>query len=251
MKTLILSLIFCLINSFSSAQDNSITRNSFVSAGIPQIKESANFGLVFRGPAFNYGMNWLNKNEKRIFSYEFELGAGVLFSRDIPGISFHLKPVDLAYMFKFPFEVKNLYIGPSFEIDYSYNLYPDLQAGFDYWLTDFNLGIGALYDFNVKKSSVRIKLKSSVLGFVSRQPAYRDPYFYDIGFKYAIKHLNQDLLFGSWDKFNNTQLEISCRFKQDSRFSFGYVFDYSDYFEDPEITIITHSIKLIIGKNKN
>jgi hypothetical protein len=251
LKEFILTLCLLLVFTLGSAQEKTFIRNSFLTAGFNQIKEGANFGLIFRGPGLNYGMDWNSVNEKRFITYEFELGISILFSREIPALGFYLKPVDMVYLFKLPLANNNLYFGPVLKLEYNYNLYPDLQSGFDYWFTNLSLGIGALFDFNYQKSSFRIKLNSSVAGFSSRQEAYRDPYFYDIGFKYAIKHLNQDFYFGSFDDFNVTNFEILYSPDKDSRFSFGYFLKYSGFYHDPRITMLNQGVKLIIGqKNK-
>ncbi len=245
-----LAILFWFIYLFSSAQVILKERNSFLSAGYSQDRESANFGLVFRGPDINYGMAWLVQNEKRILDYKYELGTGVLFAKDIPGLGFYLKPVDLACLFKFPLDVKNLYFGPSVQIEYNYFLYPDLQSAFDYWFSNYSLGARIHYDLSYKKSSFRINLNTSLLGFVSRQPAYREPYYYDIGFSHAIDHLNNDLTPGSWNMYNTTRLEILCKLKPGSRCAFGYEFKYTGYSRSPEITMITQNVTLFIGKKQ-
>ena len=241
-------LFLLLIPILGSAQDKTFTRNTFLTAGNNQINEGANFGLIFKGPGLNYGMVWKSANEKRYITYEYELGVGILFSRQIPALGFYLKPIDLAYMYRMPFANENLYLGPIVKLEYNYDLYPDLQAGFDYWFTNLNLGIGAMYNFNFKKSSFRITMNSSIAGFISRQEAYRDPYFYDIGFNYAIKHLHQDLVFGSFSDFNVSNLEILCKANVNSRFTFGYFLKYYGFYKDPQITILNQGVKIIISK---
>lgn len=248
MKKFKLTLILLLVFTTCQAQEKLLTRNSFLTAGLSQVNEDANFGLVFSGPAINYGMTWKSLNEKRLIEYEYELGARILFSREIPALGFYLKPVDLNYLFKF--QDKELYIGPQLQLEYNYNLYPDLQAGFDYWFTNLSLGINARYSFNYKESSFIVMLNSSLAGFTSRQAAYRNPYFYDIGFNHAIRHLNQNLSFGSVNDFNTTNLEIFWKRRVESRLTFGYCLNYYGYFEKPEITILNHGIKLIISKKQ-
>jgi len=249
MKEFKLGIFLLLIFTLGSAQDKTFSRNSLFAAGYKQINESANFGLIFSGPDLNYGMVWKSVNEKRYFSFEYELGAAILFSKKIPALDFYLKPIDLAYLLKIPLEGESLYLGPIMKMEYDYELYPDLQSGFDYWFTNLSFGIGALYDFNYKNISFRIKLNSSLAGYISRQEAYRDPYFYDIGFKYALKHLHHDLYFGSFDDYNVSRVEILCKPKNNSRLTFGYFLKYSGYYHDPQITILNQGIVLIISKN--
>jgi hypothetical protein len=241
-------LLLLLIFTSVTAQDKTLTRNSFLTTGYAQINEGANYGLIFRGPGLNYGMVWNSVTEKRYLTYEYELGVSILFSRQIAALGFYLKPIDLSYLLKIPLAGKKLYLGPLMKMEYNYNLYPDLQSGFDYWFTNLSFGIGALYDINCEKYSFRIKLNTSVAGFISRQEASRDPYFYDIGLKYAVKHLHQDLYFGSFDDYNVSNLEILCKPNINSRFTFGYFLKYSGFYNDPQITILNQGIKFIISK---
>ena len=102
-----------------SAQEKTFIRNSFLTTGFNQINEDENFGLVFRGPGFNYGMSRNSLNEKRYIAFEYEVGVGLLFSREIPGLGFYLKPIDLAYMFKMPLAGKSFYLGPLIKLEYN------------------------------------------------------------------------------------------------------------------------------------
>lgn len=245
MKALKLTLLLSFFHSFLFSQTNEVNRNSFLSTGLIQIKEGANFGLVFKGPEINYGMTWYFVNDARLITYEYELGLETPFTKGIPALGAYLKPVDIAYMFKLP---GSLYTGPSLKFEYQYNLYPDLQSAFDYWFTNFSFGVNTQYDFKYKKSSFRVKLNSSLLGFVSRQPDYRGPYFYDIGFAFAIRHLHQDLRFETVNNYSTSNLEIQWKPKPGYDITFGYELSYSRYSRSPEITLVNHSLKLIFNK---
>ena len=249
MRTFKATLLFLFYFAYCQGQEY-VARESFLSPGFIQIKESANVGLVFKGPSVNYGMLWCLSNEKRMITFEPELGLSILFSRDIPALGFYLKPVDFAYLFKFTIKDDPLYVGPSFNLEYSYNLYPDLQSGFDYWFTNTGFGIHAIYDLRLNSSAFVIKLASSFAGFTSRQQNYRDPYFYDMGMKHAFSHLHQDLTFGSFNRYSCADLEILWKPKPDSRLSIGYELKYSGYFQAPEISVVNHNIKLIFNKKQ-
>lgn len=248
MKAFVISILFLVYFLPVSAQGNNVSRYSFFSTGFSQVKDAANFGLVFSGPIVNYGMKWNLINNKRMITYGYELGAGIPFSKNIPALDFYLKPVDLSYMFRFPGLNNRLYIGPTLKFEYIYNFYPQLQSGFGYWFTNFSLGLKAHYAFNFQSSAFQIALSSSLAGFISRQTDYRDPYFYDIGFKYAVRDLHQNLVFGSLDKYNTTDLEILWKPASESRFTFGYEFRYSGYSGVPEFKKVSHSIKILFSK---
>lgn len=223
-------------------------KSSFLGAGSLQIKDEANFGLVFHGPSVNYGRNWKFLNDNRLINIESEIGVGVLFSKKIPGLNFYLKPVDIEYLLRFDLKNKPFYVGPSLKMEYNYNLYPDLQSGFDFWFTKYCIGVTSVYSMNVKQSVLQVKINSSLFGLVSRQPEYRNPYFYDLGIGHAVRHLHQDLVFGSFGRYNTCKMELLLKNRQHSRFGIGYVFEYAGFYKSPQISIVNHSIKLIIGK---
>jgi len=243
---------FCtfLILMTVRAQEKTNTSNSYLVAGIKQIKESANFGLVFNGPQFIYGHYWESSKNNRIFSIENEIGVCIPFSKGIPALDIYFKPAELSYLFCS--SGKNSFaVGPLVKFEYNYTLYPQLQSAFDYWFTNFSFGVNSRYNFRIGGQFLSTRLKFTLLGFTSRQPDYRNPYWYDIGFKHAIKHLNSDLEFSTLNKYNTTDFELAWKPKPASRITWAYCFKYSGYYEAPEISIVSHNIKLSFNpKNK-
>lgn len=247
MKTFFFACLCSIFLASAMAQENEIKRISYFTAGFIQVKESSNFGLVFRGPGIKYGMAWDFMNEKRIITYEFGIGFGAPFSKGMESLSFYLKPIDFSYLFKIPIGENKLWLGPNLRLVYDYYYYPELQSAFDYWFTNFSIGADAKYGFTKNNSDFVFKLETSVFGFASRQPNYREPYYYDIGFQYAVQHLNQGLAFGSVNEFISANFEFTWKPNKHSRCSYAYQLHYSGYYQSPEIQVLTNSIKLIIG----
>lgn len=229
------------------AQESPWNRTSDITTGYQVVKESANFGLVFQGVNILYGMRWEQTRTNRLLSYEYDLGVGILLSKDIPALGFYLKPLDGQYLFKVNSRDNPLWLGPTVKVVYSYNLYPDLQSGFDYWFTNFSLGLGASYSFPYQQAFITLRGNTSMFGIVARQPAERNPHFYDLGFNYAIQHLHQNLEFGAVDTYLTSTLEI-LYLPQQARLSFGYEFSYAGYYKAPAIHLISHHVKLIFRK---
>lgn len=250
MKTITLVLSAILIILHCSARDKEVISNSYLVAGFKQIKESANFGLVFSGANINYGHYWESSKNNRIFSIENEIGVCIPFSKGIPALDVYLKPAEVSYLFSS--SGKNSFaVGPLVKFEYNYTLYPQLQSAFDYWFTNFSLGINSLYNFNIVGQPLSARLKFTVLGITSRQPESRNPYWYDIGFKYALIHSNSDFAISTLNKYNATNFELTWKPKSAKRITWSYCFDYSGYYESPEISMIRHNIKLTFNpKNK-
>lgn len=249
-KSISLFFLIFLIISVGKAQEKTNTSQSYFSTGFKQIKESANFGLVFSGANVKYGHYWAKTENNRIFSIENEIGVSIPFSKGIPALDIYLKPAEISYLFCN--NRKNSFaVGPLVKLEYNYTLYPQLQSAFDYWFTNFSMGVNTQYNFTIARQSLSAHLKFTLCGFTSRQPESRNPYFYDIGFKHAIKHLNADFEFSTLNKFNTTDFELSWKPKPASRISWAYCFNYSGYFEAPKISMISHNIKLTFKpKNK-
>lgn len=247
MRTFLIILAW-LLSHAANGQGGTVERSGLFSAGFMQIKEGANFGLVFSGPGLQYGMNWDCAKGARLASYRFKLGLAPLFSRGILGARFYVQPAGFSYLIRLSGGENRLYAGPVINWEYSYNLYPDLQSGFDYWFTNISLGLGARYDTGLGGSDLRLALHASLAGLTSRQGSYRDPYFYDLGFGHAIRHLHQDLTFGSFGRFLVAGFEALWRPKSGARLSLGYAMDYYGYFPSPGLTVLDHRVKMIVHK---
>ncbi|MHC1774469.1 MAG: hypothetical protein AB9834_03560 [Lentimicrobium sp.] len=241
-----LFLMILMLSGFS--QENSRPWHSHLSSGLFQVKERANFGLVFKGAGFQYGIGRDFGTKRGTITFGSEVGVSILFSRQIPGLGIYLKPFEAAYLFEIPLKNQHLLVGPSLMLEYNYNMYPDLQSGFDYWFTDISAGLAARYDFRIRKADLQLSLNTSLAGFISRQPDKRDPYFYDIGFKHAVKHLHQDLTFGLAGDYNITSFEIRWKPAPDSRLTYAYTLRYSGFYGNPEISMLNHSVKLIFNR---
>ena len=244
--------MLCFVVEKGFTQDTVRHRNSFATIGFLQIKESANFGLVFKGPSFDLGMNWRYPKRENLLFYEYKLGAAALFAKRIAGININVKPVELAWAWKIPTQKFRLNIGPSLKMEYNLQYYPDLQSGYHYWLTNYNLGIWADASVNIGRSLLGIKFCNSLVGFVSRGEIYDEVYFFDNNFDDVMKHLHSHFEFASFDRFNNTSFEINYRQSPASRLVIGYVFDYYVYSNDPKVKFLNQSLRLtFIPRIKN
>jgi hypothetical protein len=130
-------------------------------------------------------------------------------------------------------------------------MYPDLQSGYSFWFTNFSIGGALRYSFNMKENHFDLSFHTTLLGLTSRQPVYDDPYFYDLSFGYAVKFVHEDLTFGSWGSYIQSELELRWRPKADSRLAWAYSFQYYGCYTEPMLTMLNQTIKLIILPKKN
>jgi hypothetical protein len=57
--------------------------------------------------------------------------------------------------------------------------------------------------------------------------------------------------FGSWNLYNQSELEVRWRPKAGSRLAYAYTFQYYGYYDSPELTILNQSLKLMILPKKD
>ncbi len=247
MKIFLVILLELILNSaFGQVQNSEWNKqhSNTIQLGFKQIKENANYGLVFNGPQIAYVHYWESSKNNRVLSIENELGICIPFSKDIPALDIYFKPVEASYLWRTA-EKSNFGVGPLLKFEYNYTLYPQLQSAFDYWFTNFSFGINTFYNFNLGNQSLSARLKFSLCGFISRQSDDRSPYFYDLGFNHAINHLHSNLKFSAIDDYNTSDFELYWNRNSNSRISWAYGFKYVGYFEAPQITYITHYIKIV------
>jgi len=221
-----------------------------VSLNFLQIKEEMNYGLAFRGPGFGYSYSAQWQNKKRLLEYEGRFIFSIPFTRDILAASLYLVPVRLDYLFKVG-PGKKITVGPYFIAEYNLETYPDLQSIYDFWFTQYSLGGALKYPFNLEKNLLELSIHTTLLGLASRQPVYDDPYFNDQSFANTMKLMHEDLTFGSWGLYNQSELEIRWQPKAESRLAYAYSFQYYGYYEEPRLTMLNHTLKLIILPKKN
>ena len=241
----ILLCVLCLVLFMVHAQTQELKQHSHnLSLNYLQINEEMNHGLVFRGPGLNYSFSMHWQNTRRVIDYEALFGFSYLQSREIGGGNINFIPVKLDYLLAC--KEGNIMLGPFFIADYNYELYPDLQSGYSFWFTNYSLGGMFQYKFNISGQLIKLSLNTSLIGFTSRQVIYDDPYFFDLSLGYIVQYVHQDFKFGSWSRYNRSELEIQWHPRAESRLMFAYVFNYHGYYMEPNLSMVNQSIKLII-----
>ena len=239
------ALLFILVTVQLYSQEERSYRTTFFSSSFLEIKESANYGLVFRGPSVDFGMNWNIPRKNNLIFYEYKVGLATIFSKGIIGMNIGLKPVDFAYLWGSQFERFKLALGPALKMEYNTQAYPDIQSGYEYWLTNYSTGLMVLVTAPVKNSLVKVRAFNSFFNLLSRGDIYNDPYFFDLDFGELLRDVHQDFMFSSLGKFNNTFFEIRYMKTNSSRFSISYSVDYFVFTEMPEFQFLNQSLRFI------
>ena len=240
------TIIIVLI--FSAGIANSQMEKSHfhaISLNFLQIKEELNYGLVFQGPGLGYAYSAQWQNDKNRLQYEGRFNFSTPFTRGIIAASFNIVPVRMDYLFKMGSETA-FSIGPYFTMEYNFEMYTDLQNGYSFWFTHFSLGGALNYSFDINQHQFDLLFHTTLLGITSRNPVHDDPYFFDLGLGYVLGYLHQDFQFGSLNRYNQSELEIRWEPKNMSRLAFEYAFQYYGYFDEPTLTLLNQTIKLII-----
>jgi hypothetical protein len=243
-KNILVALSLFLFTTCAQPQ-NTVSGFHSVSFNYLQLKEEMNYGLVFRGPGLSYAYSFKSENNIRSINFEVRLGFTYMQTRKVPAANINIVPVKLEYLFKDVFS-DNLDLGPSFIADYNYQFNPDLHSGQSFWFTNYSLGGILQYNYRVSGQLFALSLNISFFGLTSRQPQYSDPYFWDLSAGDIMKFLHQDFNWGSWNKYNRSELEIRWLPAENSRLILSYSLNYMGYFDEPKLTIFNQSLKLII-----
>lgn len=240
----------CILSAFGQRDStrSMLSHGLGISTEYVQFKEYHNLGMVFGGPQILLSYRLQLDRPKSYFEYEFQFGGAGLFSRDMPGINIHVKPLDLSYLHRIPMSSPvSLYLGGNLQGVYDYQLYPFLNSGQSFWLTRYAIAPSLLCRIPVKRHYLQLRFSNSLAGFASRPPQQLDPYFFSLDPADWIRNANSGFTLGSFNLFNATDLSLSyCISRPRTNYQIGYRFYYTGYFEQPDLHLMGHSIQLYI-----
>jgi len=239
-------IILILVLLFVYPSDIEAQHSISISASLKQNQDFLNNGMVFEGPAFSINYSYMSLDEENAIVYNPKIGVGILFNRGILGITTQITPVDFFYGFKIDTDPEvDLFVGPRAFASYNLSLYPDLQSGLDFWVTNFNISPNVMVEFPFEDDRIRAQFSASLFGMTSRTPENRDPYFFSLKLVDLISDLHSNLEFGSVDKFFHTTISAEYLFGgRSSSWTLGYDLNYFSYFDDPELKILSHSMNI-------
>lgn len=245
-QIILMSAGLLIFSSRTNAQDTveGKSQSLTLKTEFQQIKDNFNYGLVFSGINL-VGKYSLEKSfEKSTFIYSPELGLGVNYNKEL-GFSLGFVPLDLYYGLK----VKNsiagpLTIGGYITTDYNWQFYPDLQSGHMFWFTSIEIGPQILFTLPVKDRKIEIILSNSLAGYTSRPDPGTETYFYSLRFSDFISNVHSNLQFGSFNKFNHTNIVAKLQPSRNKRLFLAYEFEYFGYYNNPKLNYLSHSLNL-------
>jgi hypothetical protein len=225
----------------AAIEDKRFQHNHLSLRGL-QIKESLNFGLVFSGAEAVYSHSWYFDNPNVLHVLNTELGLGILATRGIVGASVHLTPLQWQVQWHLS---PTFSIGTHTMLEYNYQLYPDLQSGYSYWLSHLSAGISARMRFHIFEQDWCMSAYSSLFGLVSRTPENRNPYFFDLGFVEAVRYLHHDIRLRSVQQYFRARLQLSWLNANTSigGVSLAYTLDVSVFSAAPSLIMLRHGIQ--------
>lgn len=151
-----------------------------VSSGFVQYKDEYNYGLVNSGPNLGTSYTLSTSSDKRILSYEAALDLGLNFGKGT-GMAISFKPFEFFYGFGLPANASHaLFVGPFLAGYYMWQLYPELQAGYMFWMSSYEVGPEVLYSRPLRNSILHFALGGSLAGFYSRPGRQAEEYYYSL-----------------------------------------------------------------------
>lgn len=199
-----------------------------IDAGFLQLKDELNQSMVFNGTqiGFHYQRNWFLKEWELL--YKPEVAFGALFNRGMMGINLNFAPIDFSGITSvYQKDNHSLRLGMNFATNYSYQVYPSQHSSQLFWFGEIGIAPLIEYNYQWKQSKIKVYLQNSIVGFVSHTESV-SPYFYSFKFSDFFIQPNQNMQFGSFDKYNHTRILVEYIPATFQKHSFAVGLNYID-----------------------
>jgi|GEM_PF-1080872 len=213
-----------------------------ISGRFAQIREELNNDMVFDGPELLLQYRYRSQGDGMLTEYRASLGGGTVLNRGILGISARITPLDyLRGVRVLESGGTVLYAGLRALVGYHLQIYPDLQIGHDFWLSEASLAPAAELQL---RSGVRIRGSVSLLAAVSRTPARRDPYWFSLNALDILSDMHSDIALAGPDSFLHAALEAEYPLTSSGNWMLGYGLDFLTYRDQPGIDMLHHAVSI-------
>ncbi|MCL2290055.1 MAG: hypothetical protein FWC34_05035 [Bacteroidetes bacterium] len=230
MRQKILFLTLCAL-LFSTTPCFPQPKNEFsISAGFSQLKDEFNQGLVYNGPQISvqYQRNWLF--EKWELRYKPKFACGLLFNRKMDVSNINFVPVDFSGIVTvFQKDGHTFRVGLNLATNYSYQMYSSQHMSNLFWYSEVGIAPCVEYTYQWKQSKIKLFVQNSLAGFVSRTESIGH-YFYSFKFADFFVRPHQNMKFGSFDKYNHTNVSIEYFPNVSKKHSIVLGVAYIDYY---------------------
>jgi hypothetical protein len=224
-----------------------VKKSHDIVVGFLQLKDGLNLGLVFNGAQLEYRYGLLWKMQSHEIQYQPKLGLGGGFSpkmgwtRRMGAIHIHFSPINATWtMPVYELNGHTMRAGANFTADYNYQRY-DLHDSPLFWTSEIGLSPVIRYGYQWDDRRINVGLQNSLLGFVSHFQGY-DPYYWQLLFSDFFVKPHTDMKFGSFNKYNHTNVSIEFVPNNLKKHSFLYEFDYLGFFYGNQFHRIFHNL---------
>ncbi len=213
-------------DSTATQHHKGIERSFTITAGIAQIKEPSNIGLVFTGAAIGTKIDIYQNINSLSWHYAPALSLGIAFSHNMPGYAIDFAPLQGFCDFSLIHSDRHLFlIGLGSSLTYHWQMYPSLHNSHLFAEAEIPVNLRLTYDLNVPIGTFHLHIANSIFGF-SSHIANNSPYYYSLSFADFVVTPLKQLHFGSFGKYNHTNLNINWTHRKASAHRFGITIDY-------------------------
>jgi len=211
--------------------------------GFLQLKDQANLGMVFKGAQFEYryGLTWTIQEHE--ITYQPKLGLGVVANRGMYyAAQLKFAPVNISWTM--PFYDQNGHAirgGANFATDYSWQVYQPLHGGHLFWASEIGFSPIIKYHYQWDNKRIGINFQNSLLGFTAHTQKF-DPYWFSLHVKEWIVTPHENMQFGTFNKYNHTNIAIDFTPNMDKIHSLVYEFDYFGAYHGVQFRRLNHNL---------
>ena len=207
-----------------------------------QTSDELNNHMVFAGPELLLRYRARSVTETSLTQLSSGLGAGVLFNRGILGLSARLDATEFLYALPvLRGSSFRTYAGAKGLLAYHLQLYPDLQSGHDFWLTQLSLSPALVIE---GRAGMRLAASATVLSAVSRTPRDRNPHAFSLALGDILGDMHSDFRLAGPSRLMHLALSAEYPLAASGDWALRYSLDYWSYDGDADLEMLSHGLAL-------
>jgi hypothetical protein len=233
-------------------QSDSFMKSQDLTLGLPffQIADEFNYGLVHNGAAINVEYRFGRVKRDQQLELSSKLSIGLNGNHGL-GADLRVTPLDIFFGKTWSTSRDiDITLGAYTSFNYSWQLYPQLQSGHMFWMTNYELGPRLRIEGMLLGELFQVGISNSVIGLISRPQPSVETYFYSLKSSDFIRNAHEDMTLVAQDKLTDFEFHIEYKPQCERLSAIGYKFRYLEYQGAPEFARLEHGLyaRMILGK---
>ena len=213
-----------------------------INSALFQLEEGLNYGLVHTGGLMAVGLILGRRQSHHLMEYRTDITLGLNGNRG-PGVDVRITPINVFWGKTWTGSGDLQFaLGAYGSFNYSWQLYPLLQSGHMFWLTNYEIGPRFFMSGSLNGLMFEAGVSSAVLGVASRPEPAVETYFYSLKFSDFIRNAHRDFSFVDQGELVHYQVHFEFKNKRRRLEGIGYRFVYLSFTDEPSFKRLEHGL---------